>query len=129
MYTQMTEQFQKSFKPFNDLMALNVKTMETLAANQAEFLKSSYQDGVAFTKSLTETRDPVAFFAAQRAYGAGLQSKFVEAGKETYAVLADAREQSVEVVKAAFTTTDEAVDTTEEQATEAKTTKKAAKKA
>lgn len=102
MYSQMTEQFQNSMKPFADLMSLNVKTMETLVANHADFLKSSYEDSVAYGKSLTEQKDIVSFFAAQRAYGEEFQAKAIEAGREAYDVLNDAREESTEIVKSAF---------------------------
>jgi len=102
MYAQMTEQFQNSMKPFSELMELNVKTMETLVANQTDFLKSSYEDSVAYGKSLTEQKDIVSFFSAQRAYGEEFQAKAIEAGREAYEVLNDAREESTEIVKTAF---------------------------
>jgi phasin family protein len=103
MYDQINEQIQSSFKPMTDLMALNVKTIETLTATQTKFFTSALSESMAFTQNLAAQKDLAGVLQVQKEYSEGLQSKVVDASKDTYALMTETQDQAAELLKGAFT--------------------------
>jgi len=104
MYDQINEQFQNSFRPVTELLALNVKTIETLTEKQTSFFTAALSEGMAFTQSLVAQKDLAGVMQAQKEYSEGLQGKVVAASKDAYALITETQDQVAEVLKGAFTT-------------------------
>ena len=87
MFDQLTQQFQNSFAPVNELVNVNVKAAEQLAQQQAALYNGMLNEGVEH---------------AQNPYAENVQEKVVAAAKDAYAVVTDAQEKAGELLKGAF---------------------------
>jgi phasin family protein len=94
MFDQMTQQFEKSFAPVNELVNVNVKVAEQLAQQQAALFTGMLNDGVAHAQKLSAQKDVAAVVEAQKAYAEDVQEKVVTAAKDAYAVVTKAQEKS-----------------------------------
>ena len=112
MFTQLTEQFTSALKslnnadqfstamkPFNSLVEINTKTVETLINQQAALITTIMNDSVAQTKALSEEKDLAAAIESQKAFTEALQAKVSASAKEAYDVVAKTSEEVTTLVK------------------------------
>ena len=99
-----TAKFEEAMKPVTQMAELNKKTMETLAAKQAELVKELFEGSVAQAKALTSTSDLSSAMTAQKTYLEGVQAKLVSAAQDTQEVLTTARDEAAEQVKSVMET-------------------------
>ncbi len=102
MFTQITEQFEKSIKPVNALVANNAKVLEQLAQQQTKLFTEVLNDSVAYTETLAAQKDVTAAFEVQKSFIEGVQVKLVNATKEAQNLFTDAQEKSSVALKAFF---------------------------
>lgn len=103
MYDQMTAQFKKSMKPMNDMMEINVKTMEALAQKQTSIFTEALQDSMAYTKSITSQTDLPGVIQVQKEFSEDFQAKMIEASKDVYTILTEAQDKAAQIFKGAYT--------------------------
>jgi len=103
MLDKMFEQAQNSFKPVNDLVALNTKVLEEVSEKQKAFFADLVADGMAFAKEMGSQKDFSGVYQAQKSYLEGLQEKFVAASTEAYELMTNTQEKAGEVIKSATT--------------------------
>jgi len=112
MFTQLTEQFttamnslniadqfSTSMKPFNSLVEINTKSVETLINQQAELITTIMNDSVAQTKALSEQTDLATAIEAQKAFTEALQAKVSASAKDAYDVVNKTSEELTSLVK------------------------------
>ena len=112
MFTQLTEQFTSALKslnnadqfstamkPFNSLVEINTKTVETLINQQAALITTIMNDSVAQTKALSEQTDLAAAIEAQKVFTEELQAKVSASAKEAYDVVTKTSEEVTSLVK------------------------------
>ena len=112
MFTQLTEQFTSALKslndadqfstamkPFNSLVEINTKTVETLINQQAALITTIMNDSVAQTKALSEQTDLATAIEAQKAFTEALQAKVSASAKEAYDVVTKTSEEVTTLVK------------------------------
>jgi len=112
MFTQLTEQFTSALKslnnadqfstamkPFNSLVEINTKTVETLINQQAALITTIMNDSVAQTKALSEQTDLAAAIEAQKVFTEELQAKVSASAKEAYDVVTKTSEEVTTLVK------------------------------
>ena len=102
MYTEFTEQYKESLKPMTELMAINVKTLETLAEKQTSFFTGALSDSLAYTETMSSQTDLPGILQVQKEFSEDFQSKLIESSKEVYSIITDAQEQATEVMKSSF---------------------------
>lgn len=102
MYDQINEQFQNSFKPVTELLALNVKTIETLTEKQTNFFTAALSEGMAFTQNLVAQKDLAGVLQAQKVYSEELQGKVAAVSKDSYALITEAQDKAAEMMKGVF---------------------------
>ncbi len=105
MYSDFTEQFKDSIKPMTELMAINLKTLETLAEKNTSFFTGALSDSVAYTESLSSQTDLPGMIQIQKDFNEDFQSKLIESSKEVYSIIAEAQEQAAELIKSSFAAT------------------------
>lgn len=93
---------EEAMKPMTDMVELNKKTLETLAAHQTALVKELFEGSVAQAKELSGTSDLSSAMASQKTYLEGVQTKLMTAAKETQEVLMSARDEATESVKTAI---------------------------
>ena len=116
MFTQLTEQFttamnslndadqfSTAMKPFNNLIEINTKTVETLINQQAALITTIMNDSVAQTKVLSEQTDIAAAIESQKVFTEALQAKFSASAKEAYDVVTKTSEEVTSLVKDSVT--------------------------
>lgn len=103
MFDKIAEQFQNSFKPMSELVAVNAKAVEQLAKQQTTLFTGVLNDGVAYAEGLSGQKDIAGIVEAQKVYAEGVQEKVVSAAKDAYAVMAETQEKAGEILKGAFT--------------------------
>ena len=112
MFTQLTEQFttamnslnnadqfSTAMKPFNSLVELNTKTVETLINQQAALITTIMNDSVAQTKVLSEQTDLATAIESQKVFTEALQAKVSASAKEAYEVVTKTSEEVTSLVK------------------------------
>lgn len=112
MFTQLTEQFttamnslnnadqfSTAMKPFNSLVEINTKTVETLINQQAALITTIMNDSVAQSKALSEEKDLAAAIESQKAFTEALQAKVSASAKEAYDVVTKTSEEVTTLVK------------------------------
>ena len=112
MFTQLTEQFttameslknadqfSTAMKPFNSLVEINTKTVETLINQQAALITTIMNDSAAQTKALSEQTDLAAAIEAQKVFTEELQAKVSASAKEAYDVVTKTSEEVTSLVK------------------------------
>ncbi|WP_114326665.1 TIGR01841 family phasin [Candidatus Colwellia aromaticivorans] len=112
MFTQLTEQFttamnslnnadqfSTAMKPFNSLVEINTKTVETLINQQAALITTIMNDSVAQSKALSEQTDLATAIEAQKVFTEALQAKVSASAKEAYDVVAKTSEEVSTLVK------------------------------
>jgi len=112
MFTQLTEQFttamsslnnadqfSTAMKPFNSLVEINTKTVETLINQQAALITTIMNDSVAQTKALSEQTDLATAIEAQKVFTEALQAKVSASAKEAYDVVTKTSEEVTSLVK------------------------------
>ncbi len=105
MYSDFTEQFKDSMKPMTDLMAINLKTLESLAEKNTSFFTEALSDSVAYTESLTSQTDLPGLIQVQKDFTEEFQTKLIESSKEVYPIIAEAQEQATELMKSSVAMT------------------------
>ncbi len=108
MFDKIAEQFQNSFQPMGELVAINAKALEQLAKQQTTLFTGVLNDGVAYAEGLSGQKDIAGIVEAQKVYAEGVQEKVVTAAKDAYAVMAETQEKAGEILKGAFTQAKEA---------------------
>ena len=103
MIDKMFEQAQNSFKPMNELMALNTKAMEQMAEKQKNFVNGMVTDGMNFAKELGAQKDLSGIYQAQKTYWEGVQAKLVSASTEAYELFTSTQEKAGDVIRSAST--------------------------
>lgn len=103
MFDKMTEQFQNSFKPVSELVAINAAAMEKLANQQTALFTGVLNDSVAYAEGLANQQDISAVVEAQKSFAEGVQEKVVCAAKDAYEVMAETQEKAGELLKGAYT--------------------------
>jgi phasin family protein len=93
------DQFSTAMKPFNSLVEINSKTVETLINQQAELITTIMNDSVAQSKALSEQTDLAAAIEAQKVFTEELQAKVSASAKEAYDVVAKTSEEVTTLVK------------------------------
>jgi phasin family protein len=112
MFTQLTEQFttamnslnnadqfSTAMKPFNSLVEINTKSVETLINQQAALITTIMNDSVAQTKALSEQTDLATAIEAQKVFTEALQAKVSASAKEAYDVVTKTSEEVSSLVK------------------------------
>jgi phasin family protein len=112
MFTQLTEQFttamnslnnadqfSTAMKPFNSLVEINTKTVETLINQQAALITTIMNDSVAQSKALSEQTDLATAIEAQKVFTEALQAKVSASAKEAYDVVTKTSEEVTTLVK------------------------------
>jgi len=112
MFTQLTEQFttamsslnnadqfSTAMKPFNSLVEINTKTVETLINQQAALITTIMNESVAQTKALSEQTDLATAIEAQKVFTEALQAKVSASAKEAYDVVTKTSEEVTSLVK------------------------------
>lgn len=102
MYSEFTEQYKESMKPMTELMAINLKTLESLAEKQTSFFTGALSDSLAFTETMSTQTDLTGVMQVQKDFSEDFQSKLVESSKEVYSILTEAQEQATEIMKSSF---------------------------
>lgn len=110
-FENFNEQFEKSLKPYNELVNVNAKALEQLAQQQAELFTSNLKEGVSYAQNLSAQKDLAAIVEEQRVFAENLQEKLTNAAKEAYGVIASAQEQAGDILKGAFAEAQETVKT------------------
>ncbi|MDX2367932.1 MAG: TIGR01841 family phasin [Colwellia sp.] len=93
------DQFSTAMKPFNSLVEINTKTVETLINQQAALITTIMNDSVAQTKSLSEEKDLAAAIESQKVFTEALQAKVSASAKEAYEVVTKTSEEVTSLVK------------------------------
>ena len=112
MFTQLTEQFttamnslnnadqfSTAMKPFNSLVEINTKTVETLINQQAALITTIMNDSVAQTKALSAQTDLATAIESQKVFTEALQAKVSASAKEAYDVVTKTSEEVTTLVK------------------------------
>ncbi len=129
----MTNDFLKNFDigamgNIEKISAINIETMEKLAAIQLSLTNLNVASTVAQVRLVSNTTEPQALIEAETALVKGYGEQLVKIGGETSAILTDSREKLVKFAKESF-----ASPVTEKTAKPAskktKSSKKVAKKA
>jgi len=102
MYSEFTEQYKESIKPMTELMAINLKTLESLAEKQTSFFTGALTDSLAYSETMSSQTDLPGILQVQKEFSEGFQSKLVESSKEVYSIITEAQEQATELMKSSF---------------------------
>lgn len=102
MYEKISEQFQKSLQPVNEMISINAKVLESLAQQQNALFSNLLNQSVSFTSEAAAKKDLEGLVEAQKSYAENLQEQFSSAAKEAYEVISGAQEQAGEVLKSAI---------------------------
>lgn len=102
MYSEFTEQYKESIKPITKLMAINFKTLETLAEKQTSFFTGALNDSLTYTQTMTSQTDLPGIMQAQKEFSEEFQSKMIESSKEVYSIFTEAQEEAAEILKGTF---------------------------
>ena len=102
MFEQIAEQFPKPLQPVGKLIAINARTTEHLVRQQVNLFGDLVREGVGYAQDLTSQRDVSGVIEVQSNYVGMVQEKVTTAAKDVYEVLSENHEQSVDVLRAAF---------------------------
>lgn len=102
MFDKMTEQFQNSLKPVNEMMANNAKVLVQLAEQQTKLFTDVMNESVAYTKTLSAQKDMPGVFDAQKAFVSNVQNKMVSASEEASKLFSEVQATAGETVKPFF---------------------------
>ena len=102
MLDKVTEQFETSLKPYNELVAINTQALEQLTQQQTELFTSNLKQGLAYAQDLSAKKDLADVIESQKAFAESMQEKLTSAAKDAYAVITKAQEQSGKIMKGAF---------------------------
>ena len=119
MYDKMSDQFQQSFKPLNDLVAVNAKAVERLVQQQSALFTTTLSDSVSYSQNLWAQKDAATVMEQQKDFAEKLQEKLTDAAKDAYAVIADTQEKAGEIFKGAFAQAQETASAATATATKA----------
>jgi len=125
MFDSFIEQYQKSMKPAQDLMALNAKAMEKLVHQQAAFVTGLVNDGASYSRNLAEQKDLTGLADVQSAYVTDFQEKVYDCARDAYAVANETKEEARDIMRGLFA---EAGETTQAAARSAGGSRPAAAK-
>ncbi len=102
MLDKMTEQFQSSMNPINDLLAKNAKALVQLAEQQTRLFTEIVSDSVAYTKALSEQKDLTGVLDVQKAFMGNIQEKITSASEDTSKLFAEVQATASDAVKPLF---------------------------
>ena len=102
MFEEMTEQFQKSLNPVNEMIGNNAKLMVKLAQQQTKLFTDVVNESVTYTKNLSEQTDLLSVFNVQKAFVENVWDKMVSASEDTNKLFSEVQETAGETMKPFF---------------------------
>lgn len=89
MYQQLFEQAESLFKPFNDFVELNLKSMDAFRDKQAELAGVMVAEGLNMAKDMMDISDMGELCDNQQNHIVAIQEKMSVSARESYALWAD----------------------------------------
>ncbi|MDM7862285.1 phasin family protein [Alteromonas sp. ASW11-36] len=102
MFGNFSEQFQQSAKPARSIVALNAKTIEALAKQQAAFVSGVLSDSVKLVNFAAKQQGLRGFIAAQSQYSESVRDRVTTATSGTLATLSAARDDISAIMSASL---------------------------
>ncbi|VUD69030.1 hypothetical protein TDB9533_04394 [Thalassocella blandensis] len=103
MYEKVFEQAESFFKPFNDMIALNMEALDKIREQQTELYNELMADGIEYAKDLSKpSLDIAEIFASQQSYIEGVKDKITASAYSSYDCWADAQGKSGELWQSAL---------------------------
>lgn len=99
MFEQVNEQLKNSFKPFTEIAALNMSTLQDLTEKQSSLYSTLLADGMSFFEKAGQQKDVMSLAETQKAYLEQVQASVTDAAKEAYTVVTSAQQKTGEMVK------------------------------
>ena len=130
MYEKVFEQAESFFKPFNEIIALNMEAWDKIREQQTELYQELMADGIEYAKDISKpSMDIAEIFASQQSFVEGVKDKLTTNAYNNYDYLADVQGKSSELWQSALEqTAKEAAAATSATSTVAKKKTTAAKK-
>lgn len=107
MYDKIYEQADSFFKPINDILSINIETMDALREKQTELVNGVVADGIEYAKGVGAHQSVESFYTAQKQYWESLQSKLSTNAKDAMTLFNESQEKIGEVIQESATWLDE----------------------
>lgn len=102
MYEKFFEQAESLMKPFNEMVAINMRTLDDLSQKQTAFLNELMDEGVGHSKQLTELRDMDSLYTSQKSYWEYMQGKLASNAKDSFTLISEAQEKLIGLCEESF---------------------------
>jgi phasin family protein len=102
MLSQLSEQAMKSSQPASDLLAANVKILQTVSKQQADLVSGMLGDSMKLMQSLGQQTEVKGLLAAQTVYAESVRERITATSKHTYSTLTAAGQQFADTLKTSF---------------------------
>jgi len=108
MFGQFSEQMKKSSQPVNELLAANVKAIETVTKQQTQFFSGLVEDSVKLMQTVAQQTEIQGVIAAQSVYAESVRERLTSNSKVTYNTVSSVSKQYTDALQSGIATATEA---------------------
>ncbi len=99
MFGQFSEQMKKSSQPVNELLAANVKAIETVTKQQTQFFSGLVEDSVKLMQTVAQQTEVQGVLAAQSVYAESVRERLTSNSKVTYNTVSSVSKQYTDALQ------------------------------
>lgn len=99
MFGQFSEQMKKSTQPVNELLAANVKAIETVTKQQTQFFSGLVEDSVRLMQTVAQQTEVQGVLAAQSVYAESVRERLTSNSKVTYNTVSSVSKQYTDALQ------------------------------
>jgi phasin family protein len=108
MFGQFSEQMKKSSQPVNELLAANVKAIETVTKQQTQFFSGLVEDSVKLMQTVAQQTEVQGVLAAQSVYAESVRERLTSNSKVTYNTVSSVSKQYTDALESGIAAVTEA---------------------
>ena len=108
MFGQFSEQMKKSSQPVNELLAANVKAIETVTKQQTQFFSGLVEDSVKLMQTVAQQTEVQGVLAAQSVYAESVRERLTSNSKVTYNTVSAVSKQYTDAMQSGIAAATEA---------------------
>ncbi len=109
MFGQFSEQMKKSSQPVNELLAANIKAIETVTKQQTQFFSGLVEDSVKLMQTVAQQTEVQGMIAAQSVYAESVRERLTSNSKITYNTVSAVSKKYTDALQSGISTATEAV--------------------
>ncbi|WP_052692040.1 phasin family protein [Teredinibacter purpureus] len=106
MYEKLYEQVETLFKPFSDLMSINIETMDAVREKHVDLVNTLMERGLEHAKGMSTQQGLDDVFGMQQQYWESVQQTVSASAKDAFVLLNDSHEKMGEMLGVGYTWSD-----------------------